>query len=129
VLAEESEESMSRPFAIVTGASSGIGLELATICAQEGFDLLLAADRSEIHGAADRCRSLGADVIAVEADLATTDGVDQLWRAAAGRSISTIILDNGVRISGGLSRTVAHGPRPVIASPDGFDRPRAITSS
>ena len=44
---------MSKPFAIVTGASSGIGLELATICAQEGFDLLVAADRPEIQTAAD----------------------------------------------------------------------------
>ena len=44
---------MSKPFAIVTGASSGIGLELAAICAQEGFDLLVAADRPEIQTAAD----------------------------------------------------------------------------
>ena len=44
---------MSKPFAIVTGASSGIGLELATICAREGFDLLVAADRPEIQSAAD----------------------------------------------------------------------------
>ena len=49
---------MSRPFAIVTGASSGIGLELAVICAQEGFDLLVAADRPEIQDAAERCRAL-----------------------------------------------------------------------
>jgi NAD(P)-dependent dehydrogenase (short-subunit alcohol dehydrogenase family) len=34
----------TRPFAIVTGASSGIGLELARCCANEGFDLLIAAD-------------------------------------------------------------------------------------
>ena len=54
-------ELMSKPFAIVTGASSGIGLELAAICAQEGFDLLVAADRPEIQTAADRFRSLGAD--------------------------------------------------------------------
>jgi NAD(P)-dependent dehydrogenase (short-subunit alcohol dehydrogenase family) len=44
---------MSKPFAIVTGASSGIGLELATVCAQEGFDLLIAADRPEIEAAGD----------------------------------------------------------------------------
>jgi uncharacterized protein len=34
---------MNKPFAMVTGASSGIGLELAAICAQEGVDLLVAA--------------------------------------------------------------------------------------
>ena len=44
---------MNKPFAIVTGASSGIGLELAHICAQEGFDLLGAADRPEIQAAVD----------------------------------------------------------------------------
>ena len=54
---------MSKPFAIVTGASPGIGLELAAICAAEGFDLLVAADRPEIHAAADRLRGLGADVV------------------------------------------------------------------
>jgi len=53
---------MSKPFAMVTGASSGIGLELATICAQEGFDLLIAADRPAIEVAADRCREFGAAV-------------------------------------------------------------------
>ena len=62
---------MSKPFAIVTGASSGIGLELATICAQEGFDLLIAADRPEIETAADRCRECGAAVQVVQTDLAT----------------------------------------------------------
>ena len=66
---------MGKPFAIVTGASSGIGLELASICAQEGFDLLVAADRPEIHTAADHFRSLGADVTVVETDLSTTEGV------------------------------------------------------
>jgi uncharacterized protein len=69
--------------AIVTGASSGIGLELAAICAQEGFDLLVAADRPAIRTAADRFRSLGAEVTVVETDLATTVGVDQLWAAGS----------------------------------------------
>jgi len=78
---------MTKPFAIVTGASSGIGLELAAICAREGFDLLVAADRPGIRAAADRCRGLGADVTVVETDLATRDGVDRLWSATAGRPV------------------------------------------
>lgn len=86
---------MSKPFASVTGASSGIGLELAVICAQEGFDLLVAADRPEIHAAADRFRSLGAEAAVVETDLATTDGVDKLWAAAAGRPVDALLANAG----------------------------------
>jgi hypothetical protein len=43
--------STSRPFAIVTGASTGIGLELAKRCANDGYDLLIAADGPEIEPA------------------------------------------------------------------------------
>lgn len=86
---------MSRSFAIVTGASSGIGLELATICAEEGFDLLVAADRPEIHEAADRFRGLGAEVTVVEADLATMEGVEQVWAAAAGRPVDALLANAG----------------------------------
>lgn len=86
---------MNKPFAIVTGASSGIGLELAAICAQEGFDLLVAADRPEIQTAADRFRRLGARVTALELDLAKMDGVDELWAAAAGRPVDALLANAG----------------------------------
>jgi short-subunit dehydrogenase len=86
---------MNKRFAIVTGASSGIGLELAAICAQEGFDLLVAADRAEIQLAGDRFRRLGAAVTMLETDLATTDGVDRLWAAAAGRPVDALLANAG----------------------------------
>ena len=86
---------MNKPFAIVTGASSGIGLELAAICAQEGFDLLVAADRPEIHTAAEKFRSLGAEVTVVEGDLASREGVDRLWAAAAGRPVDALLANAG----------------------------------
>jgi short-subunit dehydrogenase len=86
---------MSKPFAIVTGASAGIGFELATICAQEGFDLLVAADRPEIHEAAEQFRGFGAEVHVVEADLADTAGVDHLWAAADGRPVDALIANAG----------------------------------
>src|SRR3954464_12753626 len=69
-----------RPLALVTGASAGIGYELAKVCAQNGFDLVLAADQPKIHAAAQEFRGLG-----VEVDLATMEGVDQLYAAARGR--------------------------------------------
>ena len=58
--------SPSRPFALVTGASSGIGYHLARICAEQGHDLLIAADRPAIRQAADDFRQLGVEVDAVE---------------------------------------------------------------
>jgi short-subunit dehydrogenase len=70
----------NRPLAVVTGASSGIGLELARYCAQNGFDLLIAADRPEIDEAARELSALGAKVSSIQVDLATTQGVDELLR-------------------------------------------------
>jgi short chain dehydrogenase len=66
--------SNTRPLAIVTGASSGIGYELAKCCVDYGFDVLIAADEPAITEAAQDFRTLGAVVETVEADLATLDG-------------------------------------------------------
>ena len=70
-----------RPLAVVTGASSGIGLELAKCCARANYDLIIAADEAEINRAALTLRELGARVEAVEADLATKDGVESFYSA------------------------------------------------
>jgi uncharacterized protein len=71
-----------RPLAIVTGASTGIGFELAKQCARNGFDLVIAADEPEAHKAAETLRREGGKVEAIEADLATPAGVDKLYAAA-----------------------------------------------
>jgi short-subunit dehydrogenase len=84
----------TRPLAIVTGASSGIGLELAKIAAQQGHDLVIAADRPQA-GAAAELRSHGAVVEEVEADLATTDGVDRLLAATRGRKVAVLCANAG----------------------------------
>jgi len=70
--------SEQRPLACVTGASTGIGLELARICGAHGFDLVIAADEPAIEQAADQLRLLGVSVTAIEADLATSEGVSRL---------------------------------------------------
>ena len=85
----------TRPLAIVTGASAGIGYELAKECARNGFDLLVAADQPKIHEAAQEFRTLGAQVEAVEADLATLEGVDKLYAAANGRSVDALLANAG----------------------------------
>jgi uncharacterized protein len=88
---------MGGQFAIVTGASTGIGLELARLCAREGFELLIAADEPEIHDAAQRLREeQGAGAVeAVQVDLATMEGVDQLYAAAKGRPVSVLMANAG----------------------------------
>ncbi|MBA2304712.1 MAG: SDR family NAD(P)-dependent oxidoreductase [Acidobacteria bacterium] len=85
----------TRPLAIVTGASTGIGLELARLCAQNGYDLVVAADEPAIHQAADVFRGLGAAVEAVEADLATLPGVDRLYAATHGRAVDALLANAG----------------------------------
>lgn len=72
----------TRPLAIITGASTGIGYELAKICAENGYDLVIAADEPGIEDAAQAFRQLGIEVEAVEADLSTLEGVDRLYGAA-----------------------------------------------
>ena len=85
----------SRPLAVVTGASAGIGRALAELCARDGFDLVVAADRPEIVTAAAALRETGTTVKAVQADLATLEGVDQLYDATEGRAVDALIANAG----------------------------------
>lgn len=72
--------SATRQFAVVTGASTGIGYHLARTFAQNGFDVLVTADESKIEDAARDIESLGAKVYSVQADLTRDEEVERLWR-------------------------------------------------
>src|SRR5262245_13000174 len=89
------ELDMSKPLAIVTGASSGIGFELAFICAREGYDLVIAADMPEIDSAAEAFRALGADTTALQVDLSERAGVDTLQAAVEGRPVELLLANAG----------------------------------
>ena len=66
--------------AVVTGASTGLGYELARRAVEDGYALVICADEREIEHAADKLRRLGGTVEAVQADLATRTGCDALWQ-------------------------------------------------
>lgn len=89
----------SRPLAIVTGASSGIGRELAALAGQKGFHLLVAAD-TPLDDAMAHFQSLGATVEGVQCDLATREGADQLVRAVAGRPVAALLANAGHGLGG-----------------------------
>jgi short-subunit dehydrogenase len=98
--------SPTRPLAAVTGASSGIGLELARQFAEHGFDLIIAAEDPGIErAAAELAVSSGADVVAVRVDLAQPDGPDVLYGRIRdmGRPLDAIALNAGIGAGGAFA--------------------------
>ena len=88
----------ARQFAVVTGASSGIGFELASQFAAHGFDVLVCAEDSELDTAVTALRAGGTDVQGVRADLSAPEGVEQLIAAisASGRPVDALALNAGI---------------------------------
>jgi len=85
----------ARPFAVVTGASTGIGYELAKLCASNGYEILAVADEPKIHSSAREIAAVGGAVLPLEADLSTQEGVDALLKATAGRQVDVLIANAG----------------------------------
>jgi len=100
--------------AVVTGASTGIGYELAKCCAEDGFDLVIAANEAQIHDAAEDFKQLGVQVDAVEADLATTEGVEKLYRAVNGRAVDALLANAGIGLGGAFMNQDFEDVRHVI---------------
>lgn len=83
-----------RPLAVVTGASSGIGYELARLFAEDGYDLVVAADTA-LAEAVQGLEHLGARVEAVQADLATEEGVQTLVDRIGDRPVDALAANAG----------------------------------
>jgi short-subunit dehydrogenase len=95
-------DTATQPLAVVTGASSGIGLELARQFAGNGFDLVIAAENAAIADAATELAAAGAHVQPVQVDLASRTGVELLWSTvtATGRPVDAVAINAGVGVNG-----------------------------
>jgi short-subunit dehydrogenase len=87
--------SPSRPLALVTGASTGIGRELAKQFACNDFDLIVTAKDGALDDAARELEALGASVDSIRLDLPEPGGVDELWAFVAGRPLAAAALNAG----------------------------------
>ncbi len=92
---------------LVTGASSGIGFELARLFAENGYDLVIAAEDAELSRAAQQLEAAGARVETVQTDLADQAGVEELYRriAGLGRTLTAAALNAGVGQGGAFKDT------------------------
>jgi len=95
----------NRRLAVVTGASSGIGFELAKVFAEEGFDLLIAAEDAELRLALEELKGVGGSVQAHRVDLATEAGVIELYRhiQQSGRPVDVLALNAGIGAGGAFA--------------------------
>ncbi len=95
-----------RPLAFVTGASSGIGYELAKQLAQHGYDVAISGSSDRVHGSA-ALRELGGDAWSQQADASTYDGVEAFWRfiESLGRPVEVAVLNVGIATSGSFADT------------------------
>src|SRR5579875_1090374 len=98
---------MANQLALVTGASSGIGRSLAKELAGRGYDVVICSAGERLDSAAQELRSLGAEVLEVQADLATREGVAELWRQveASGRTVDIACINAGVGVGGLFAET------------------------
>jgi len=86
---------------VITGASSGIGLELARRAARDGVELILVADRDLTEGDATARAAGTPSVQSVRCDLATEEGVQAVIKAIGGRPVTALLANAGHGGGGG----------------------------
>ncbi len=96
-LVPDRDSNDQRQTAVITGASSGIGRELALLAVRDGYDVVLVARRADrLQSLAQECRARGASASAVPADLMTSAGMDKVLGTLAGLKVDVLVNDAGI---------------------------------
>src|SRR5215213_2484898 len=94
----------SRPIALITGASSGIGLDLAKLFAQGGHDLVLVARNEEaLRVVATECEKSGVKAHVLAKDLSNPSAAQEIFDEVTSRGIAVQVLVNNAGFG-------THGP-------------------
>lgn len=103
---EDSSQNFYRPLAVITGSSSGIGLELAKIFAKNGYDLVIVAENDEIFAAQTELEKNGSRVHAYEIDLSNYTNVEEFYHILKdlNRPIEVIALNAGIGVGGSFAK-------------------------
>ena len=106
-----------RKFAVITGASTGIGYALAEQCVENGFDVLICSDTPNIEAAARQLERDGASAFSVQEDLSSPDGVDRLYQRIKqlGRPVDALMLHAGVGVGDPFLETALDRELNIIA--------------
>jgi short-subunit dehydrogenase len=104
---KQTEQSEQRPLGAVTGASTGIGFELAKEFVRNGFDVVIVSDEESIHDVAEELEELGGQAIGVQADLRKRKGVEAFYEAITetGRPLEAIALNAGIGFAGAFAES------------------------
>ena len=93
---------MSRPRALITGASAGIGSEFARVFAAHGYDLVLVARREDrLNALRDELTPIGADIVVIAKDLALKTSARALYQEVNGRGLTIDVLVNNAGVAYG----------------------------
>ncbi len=96
-------------YALVTGASNGIGYELSLLFARDGHNLILVSRRKEVlfRSAEDLEHIYGIKTLIIPKDLSGPDAAEEIFRIVHGQSISIDYLVNnaGFYVKGAFSDT------------------------
>ncbi|WP_408097110.1 SDR family NAD(P)-dependent oxidoreductase [Peredibacter sp. HCB2-198] len=100
-------DSLQRPFAIVTGISSKLGMEMARQFASHGYDLLITSSSNGIAHAEDELRTFGVEVIGMESQLDTYRSTEKLYEAIRSfdRPVDALVITCTDGVSGDFTET------------------------